>query len=67
MKRFDPISFVGGVTAIAVAVAFAVGEFDDLASQARVLWPAVLLAAGLALLLDGLRRDRSDGPDERSR
>ncbi len=66
--RFDPISFVFGLLFLALSVLFVVPAepwhiyFDRL--TLGWLWPLLVIAAGLALLVPAVRRAPGDGQEE---
>ncbi len=47
-----------------MGVAFLAFDLDSLGDQARVLWPLLLLAPGVALLLGGWQRARREVSEE---
>lgn len=55
-RPVDPVSLVAGIVAAILCAAFAFGDLDGLAVQARVIWPTILLGIGLALLATSRRR-----------
>jgi hypothetical protein len=63
MRRheLDPISLVFGFAVTGLGLLFLVGR-ADLAYRLRWVWPVLLLAVGLAILLD--LRVRASRPDE---
>ena len=52
----DLTSLVVGVVAIALAATFALGEFDSVHDQVRIIWPIALVGVGAGLLLGASRR-----------
>lgn len=63
---FDPLSFVFGVLFVALGATALGGLLDSDLLQAELVWPAVLILIGAALLLslagDRTGRDRAAGP-----
>lgn len=62
--RLDPTALLAGLAFVAVGVAFLAFDLDSLGDQARVLWPLLLLALGVALLLGGWQRARREVSEE---
>jgi hypothetical protein len=61
--RFDPLSFVFGVTVIVLTVAVVLRQLDDLEGGDRLWWIAIpVLLVGLAII--PRRRARSADPSE---
>jgi len=54
--RFDPLSFVGGVSFVAFGLILLVGEVGLQDLRPSSLWPLPVLAIGLLLTLYGVRR-----------
>ncbi len=54
----DRTSLVVGVVAIALAAIFALGDFDSVHQQVRIIWPVTLVGVGTGLLLGAGRRTR---------
>ena len=52
----DLTSLVVGVVAIALAATFALGHFDSVHDQVRIVWPIALVGVGAGLLLGAGRR-----------
>lgn len=65
MKRheFDPISFVFGVIFLGVGLTAALADEDLTILEARWVWPALLVAAGLGVLGFSMRAGRTGGDD----
>jgi hypothetical protein len=59
--RFDALSFTAGAIFVGLAVAFLAGGSDVL-DDAHWIWPALLVAFGVAGLTSALRRDDRDEP-----
>jgi hypothetical protein len=55
-RRVDPVSLVAGIVVAVLCAAYAFGDLDGLAVQARVVWPTILLGVGVGLLATGRRR-----------
>jgi len=54
--RFDPFSFVAGSLFVAFALFFLSGARTPADLAAAWVWPALILAPGLLLVLYGIRR-----------
>ena len=54
--RFDPLSFVGGVSFVAFGLILLVGDVGLQDLRPSNLWPLPVLAIGLLLTLYGMRR-----------
>lgn len=55
--RFDPVSFVAGALFTTLGLVAAFGAFEDL-DNLRLGWPALLIAAGLLLVVSTIRTTR---------
>jgi hypothetical protein len=68
--RFDPFSFVAGLLFVALALYFLSGAHAPADLAAAWLWPVLILAPGLLLVLYGVRRTidarRQDDGDQSS-
>lgn len=54
--RFDPFSFVAGLLFVAFAIYFLSAAHTPADLAAAWLWPVIVLAPGLLLVLYGVRR-----------
>lgn len=54
-RRVDLVCLVAGAVVLVICIAFAVSDLDSFRLQARVLWPTVLLALGVGLLVSSRR------------
>lgn len=67
--RFDPFSFVAGLLFVALALYFLSGAHAPADLTAEWLWPVLILAPGMLLVLYGVRRTidarSAPAPEER--
>jgi hypothetical protein len=69
--RFDAISFLSGLVAVAIGMLYLVPKdagdlFDAFGDLGRFFWPAFFLALGVAVLAPLAARMRSGGGEERA-
>jgi hypothetical protein len=64
MKRheFDPVSFVFGLVFVGIGLTAALADEDVTFLEARWVWPALLVAAGLGVLGFSMRARRAESP-----
>ena len=58
--RFDPISFVFGLIFLGLGLTAVVSDEDIAFLEARWIWPALLVTAGLVIVGFTARRSRGD-------
>lgn len=62
--RFDVVSFFFGVIFLGVGLTAVFGDEDVTALEARWIWPSLLVAAGLAIVVFSVLRGRKPDLDD---
>jgi uncharacterized integral membrane protein len=62
---FDPVSFIAGIVMLVVGMLFLIPRATSdlvhyLSSTARWIWPAMLIAAGVAIVVPAIMRAARD-------